>query len=115
MKYLVPFAALAAVAGCGDLVQVDLDTAPDGAVRGEYRTVLDGIPTEVTARAHEAEIGFTETGGTIGYAKLFALADSELRRKTGCREVNILDNDSERLQSGIHSTFVFELDECPAL
>ncbi|MBO9478898.1 hypothetical protein J7382_15225 [Shimia sp. R11_0] len=112
MKYL-PLVLLCSLAACGDVITVDLDTAPDGPVRGDYRTVLDGIPTTVTARAHDAEVNFTETGGSIGYSKLFALADTELRRKTGCREVRILNNETQKLQSGVSSSFIFELDECP--
>ncbi|MBO9410877.1 MULTISPECIES: hypothetical protein [unclassified Ruegeria] len=113
MKY-IPLIACVALAGCGDLVTIDLDTAPDGPVRGEYRTVLSGIPADVTARAHEAEVNFTETGSSIGYGKLFALADTELRRVTGCRDVAILSDDVEQIPGGARSAFVFGLDECPA-
>ncbi|MDA5557257.1 hypothetical protein [Shimia sp. MMG029] len=113
MKTFLPLALFAALAACGDVITVDLDTAPDGAVRGDYRTVLNGIPTTVTARAHEAEVNFTETGNTIGFGKLSALADSELRRQTGCREVLPLDHDIQKLQSGVSTSLIFELNECP--
>lgn len=113
VKY-IPLMLCAGLAGCGDFVTVDLDTAPDGPLRGEYRTVLDGIPTEVTARAQEAEVGFTEDGRSVGYAKLFALADTELRRSTGCRDVAILSDSVERIANGTRSSFIFGLNECPA-
>ena len=113
VKTFLPLALFAALSACGDVITVDLDTAPDGAVRGDYRTVLDGIPAAVTARAYEAEVTFTETGSTIGFGKLSALADTELRRKTACREVRPLSHDIQTLQSGVSSSFIFELDECP--
>ncbi|MBO9397717.1 hypothetical protein J7399_16775 [Shimia sp. R9_1] len=113
MKKLLSIPLFAALAACGDLITVDLDTLPEGPIRGDYRTVLDGIPATVTARAYEAEVNFTETGSSIGYGKLFALADSELRRQTACREVRPVSHDTQRLQSGVSSSFIFELDECP--
>lgn len=115
MTKYISIALFAALAACGDVITVDLDTAPADPVRGDYRTVLDGIPATVTARAHEAEVNFTETGGSIGYGKLFALADSELRRQTACREVRPVSHDTQNLQSGVSSSFIFELDECPAV
>ncbi|MCG7494517.1 hypothetical protein [Thalassobius sp. Cn5-15] len=113
MKPLLLSCALLLTAACGDLVTVDLDTTPDGPVRGDYRTMLDGIPATVTARGTDAEVVFEESGKSRGYSRLFALADTELRRTTGCREVRILSRDAQANPFGTTTSLIFELDECP--
>jgi hypothetical protein len=112
MKPLLLSSALL-LSACGDLVTVDLATLNDGPVRGDYRTVLGGIPATVTARRDEAEVVFEETGASLGYTQLFARADTELRRKTGCREVRILSRDAQPNAGGVTTSMIFELDECP--